>query len=99
MRARLVETLVDLWNAPPPPLGNATDADALPPPPPTARPASAGAPERDANADSEAALMALTGRLETGGGDGVAAAAAVGASLLEREPAAIAHGGDALKKH
>lgn len=43
--------------------------------------------------------MALTGGLETGGGDGVAAAAAAGASLLEREPAAIAHGGDALKKH
>ena len=99
MRARLVETLVDLWNASPPPLVNATDADALSPPPPTALPASAGAPERDANADSEAALMALTGGLETGGGDGVAAAAAAGASLLEREPAAIAHGGDALKKH
>ena len=95
MRARLVETLVDLWNASPPPLVNATDADALPPPPPTALPASAGAPERDANADSEAALMALTGGLETGGGEGVAAAAAAGASLLEREPAAIAHGGDA----
>ena len=43
--------------------------------------------------------MALTGGLETGGGDGVPAAAAAGASLLEREPAAIAHGGDALKKH
>ena len=99
MRARLVGTLVDLWNAPPPPLFNATDADALPPPTPTALPASAGAPERDANADSEAALMALTGGLETGGGDGVAAAAAAGASLLEREPAAIAHGGGALKKH
>ena len=99
VRARLVETLVDLWNASPPPLVNATDADALPPPPPTALPASAGAPERDANADSKAALMVLTGGLETGGGDGVAAAAAAGASLLEREPAAIAHGGDALKKH
>jgi len=99
VRSRLVETLVGLWNAPPPPLVNATDADALSPPPPTALPASAGAPERDANADSEAALMALTGGLETGGGDGVAAAAAAGASLLEREPAAIAHGGDALKKH
>ena len=35
----------------------------------------------------------------TGGGDGVAAAAVAGASLLEREPAAIAHGGDALNKH
>ena len=59
---------------------------------------SAGTPdERDANADSEAALMALTGGLKTGGGDGVAAAAAAGASLLEREPAAIAHGGGALK--
>ena len=99
MRARLVEALVDLWNAPPPPLVNATDADALSPPPLTALPASAGAPERDANADSEAALVALTGGLETGGGDGVAAAAAAGASLLEREPAAIAHGGGALKKH
>ena len=96
MRAWLVEALVDLWNASPPPLVNATDAGALPPPPPTALPASAGAPERDANADSEAALMALTGGLETGGGDGVAAAAAAGASLLEREPAAIVHGGDAL---
>ena len=61
MRARLVETLVDLRNAPPPPLVNATDADALPPPPPTALPASAGAPERDANADSEAALMMAEG--------------------------------------
>ena len=99
MRARLVETLVDLWNAPPLPLVNATYAGALPPPLPTALPASAGAPKRDANAGSEAALMALTGGLETGGGDGVAAAAAAGASLLERELAAIAHGGDALKKH
>ena len=43
--------------------------------------------------------MALTGGLETSGGDGVTAVAAAGASLLEREPAAIAHGGDALKKH
>ena len=43
--------------------------------------------------------MALTGGLETGGGDGIAAAAAAGASLLEREPAAIVHGGGALNKH
>ena len=99
MRARLVETVVDLWDASPPPLVNATDAGALLPPPPTALPASAGAPERDANADPEASLMALTGGLETGGGDGVAPAAAAVTSLLEREPAAIAHGGDALKKH